>query len=190
MSTFVDIVEDFGFEVFGTLDKRQDGLIGSEYPCWYLTHHIEEEERLIHNEEIQLKRGGVHESQRFEVERRVGEERAKLEAIKEAKPKLSDIQLDKVGEVHRELGGDIASAMPGRETLKSGINFDPHAELIVLSDQVVPVTKIVQRFIILCNGRVKDGMVSRTDAEKAWKIAGRLLEYGKGTNSELLRKAK
>ena len=190
MIDYVGISEYFGFEVYGSLDKRQDGVIGSEYPCWYLQNLSEEDERSVHNQEIQLKRGGFPDSRRIEIDQEVARDRAKLDAIKESKPKLSDVQIDKVGEVHRELGKDITSAMPARETLKSGINFDPHEESLVLSDQVIPVTKIVQRFVILCNGRVKDQMVSRTDAEKAWKIAGRLLEHGKGTNSEVLRKAK
>lgn len=190
VSTFAEIVEEFGFEVFGVLDKKQDGIIGSEFPCWYLDNHIEEEERLIHNEEVQLARGGVHAAQRFDVEQRVRTERARLDAIKEARPKLTAEQVDKLGKVHRELGSDIKAAMPTQQDLDRGYADIAHEEVKRLDSQVVPVTKLAQRFIILCNGFVDNGKVNRIHAEKAWKIAGKILEDGKGTNTEALRRAK
>lgn len=188
--TFAEIVDEFGYEIYGPLDKTKDGTIGSEIPCWYLDKHMEEEERLVHNEEIQLARGGVHASQRFDVEQRVAAERQKLDAIKESKPRLDSHQIDAVANVYRELSSEISKAMPTRKELDSGFSDLAHEEAVRIDTPCVPVTKLAQRFIILCNGRVVDGKVSRLHAEKAWKFAGKLIEDGRGTNTEALRKAK
>jgi hypothetical protein len=196
MLDYAAIVEEFGFEIYGSLDKKQDGTIGSELPCWYMDKHQEEEERLVGNEEVQLQRGGVHPSQRFEVEQRVRAERQRLDAIKESKPVLDARQVDMVAKVYRELSTAISRAMPTRKDLASGFSDIAHEEAVRIDTPCVPVTKETQRFIILCNGAVSfegdgtNGKVSRLHAEKAWKFAGKLIGDSKGTNTEALRKAK
>lgn len=189
ISTYVEIMNEFGFEIFGELDKGQDGSIGSEIPCWYMDKHAEEEERLVHNEEIQLARGGVHPSQQHDVERRVKEYRQRVNAIKESRPKLDGAQTDALAKIHKELSSAISRAMHTKKETTQKYADLPHEEAKRIDSPVIAVSKPVQRFVILCNGRIVDGHISRRDAERAWKFAARLLEDPKGTNTEALRRA-
>lgn len=174
-------------KIFGDVDKTKDGKIKSEYPAWYLETQKEELEESVNHRRSILDQDLVPPSERNIQKQRLAQEEKRLNEINEATPKLSGPELDEVTKVRKDMGTQIKDAMYSRSDMDRG-TADAHEEARRISTPVIEIkSKAQAEFLESCGvklgGRTK---VSRREAEKAWKIAGKLL--GEPTNTETLRK--
>ena len=107
------------------------------------------------------------------------------EAMEKAMPKMDDKTKDKLFKVHKELGAKIADAMFTRSDMKKGL-ADAHEEARRMDTPVIKIGSDMSDIARACNVNPIDGMVSRNQAEKIWKISSRFL--GENSNIESLRR--
>jgi hypothetical protein len=174
-------------KIFGDVDRTKEGKIKSEYPAWYLNTHKEELEESVKHRRYMLENDLVDSSEKNIQKKRLEQESKRLAEIEASAPKLSGAELDEVSRVHKEMGGQIKEAMYTRSDMERG-TADAHEEARRISTPVIEVKNKAQaEFLESCgiklDGRTK---VTRREAEKAWKISGKLV--GEASNTETLRK--
>lgn len=174
-------------KIFGDVDKTKEGKVKSEYPAWYFDTHKEELEESIKHRKYMLDNDLVDSSEKNIQRKRLEQEEKRLGEINASMPKLSGTEIDDVTKVRKEMSPQIADSMYRRSDMERG-TADAHEEARRISTPVIEIKNKVQaEFLEACgiklDGRTK---VSRDEAVKAWKIAGKLL--GEPTNVEILRK--
>lgn len=165
----------------------QDGMkkVASEYPAWYYTTMMEDLKEDIRREEYSLESGGVPADRVPQIRDKVKRLRQKLEGIEASVPKLTEADESKLLKVRKELGKEIAGRMFTRSQMQKGL-ADTHTEARQMVEQSITITPEAAEVAALCNITPRDGKISRTQAEKVWKITGRY--FGEISNSEVLRK--
>lgn len=175
-----------GVEFYGSIDKNKHGNIGSEAPAWYFKQHKENLENDISAQKNRLERGEVPENSKPEAIAELARMRKKLDSINESQPKINGNQKDAIAKVGSELGTKISEAMFTRSDMMKGL-ADAHEEARRMAD---PCIKLSHDEIVLAKKAgcrvTNDGMVSRTDGERTWKMIQRSL--GENSNSERLRR--
>jgi hypothetical protein len=84
------------------------------------------------------------------------------------------------------MGMKISDAMFKRSEMERGV-ADAHEEARRMSEPVLKLEDKELIFVRACEGKIEaNGKVSRTTAERCWKIISRLL--GENSNTEVLRK--
>lgn len=164
-------MEDFTF--FGSADRNKDGKVGSEYPAWTMLPHIEEMEESIHSKKVQIDSGAIPVTEIAHAQDNLKREEERLGEILNSKPKVSDIQKDKIAKEYKSLGGKISKLMFSRDEEARGI-ASAHEEYRRTSR---PCVKVDPEIAAACNVKVNaDSMVDRNQASKIWKIAGKFLD--------------
>ena len=106
-----------------------------------------------------------------------------MDKISSSRPKLKGKDKDDIAKGYKELGGQIAESMFTLSDMKRG-TASAHEEA---RRMVKPIISVDPKLAASCGVNTKDGMVSRNDASKIYKIMGKLI--GDNTNIEVLRKA-
>jgi len=170
---------------FGEVDKK-NGKISSSYPAWYFDRLIENMEEEIGRHEREIKRGVISDEQKDKMHAKVVAMRKKYESIMESKPSKKGVDIDNLAKARKELGKVIAESMFTVSQERQRL-VDPHEEV---RRQKTPIISVKGDLFEICraaNCRIsRDGKVSRDDAERAWKIAGR--DLGEITNVSILKK--
>lgn len=172
-------------EFFGKADRDKDGRIGSTYPAWYFDSKIDTMKESIQRKEQALSRGDVPSDFVYQTREDLKREQGRLEEIESSRPVLNDMQADSLGKNYKELSTNIKESMFTREEMQRGF-ADAHEEA---RRMVKPCIKVDPELARRCGvTNVVNGMVSRNDADKMFKIAGKVL--GEETNVERLRSLK
>lgn len=173
-------------KIFGEVDKDRDGNVKSDYPAWYFETHQEDLEESVKDKERKLEADLIPESEKGIMKSRLKQEKERLDKIRASKPELKETEKDDVGKASKELGSQIASAFFTRSDMMKG-TADAHEEARRISSPVIEVKSDKQAELIkACGIKIKDGRITRGEAEKVWKISRRLL--GESANTEILRK--
>lgn len=173
-------------EFFGKVDRNKDGKIASEVPSWYLTQNKDELVRNIEYTEGALRREEIPQEEKPITIARLDQMKRKLGDINESHPKFEGNQQDAIAKVSDGLGKKIKDAMYSRSDMMRGV-ADAHEEARRMADPCIKLSGDEYVLAQKAGCRVsKDGMVSRTDAERTWKLARRAL--GENSNTETLRK--
>ena len=192
--TIVEQFEDtFGFRLYPEVDIRaSDGSVINDLPSWYSEYLTAEEELEVGKMRSDLDNNQIHPAQINRVRQEVREREAKIEAVKNGKPDLTDKQTDGVKKIYDELGTDIKRALFTYSDMQRG-TAPAHEEASRMLDKVVKIShRPAALWVKATCGDAKveerDGSFwsSRTSMVKGWKLAGKLL--GKPTNEETLRK--
>lgn len=171
---------------FSEVDLSDKGKIASEYPAWYNRQMIDELKEELQVAEYGVKMGYVPQTQIASKLANIKKLKDKLAAIEESIPKMDDKSFDSMAKVRKELGKDITSMMFTRSQMERGL-ADSHEEARRMVTPSIKLTPEASEFAKACNVPISsDGKVSRTGAEKIWKIASRYL--GEMSNTENLRK--
>lgn len=178
---------------FSTIDRKRgeaDGIITSEYPAWMHDYQIEELKEEISSTERNIARyrkEGIFDSEQiFRQTKELDRKRAKLKLINESKPVLRAKDLDLIARSYKNLGNEIRQGLFTKSEMHLG-SADPHEEADRMTNPIIDVNKCLSVDLAeSLNIKVENGKISRTGAEKAWKILGHLL--GEPTNTETLRK--
>jgi len=159
--------------------------ISSEYPIWYNRQMLDELSEDIRMAEFDIKSGRVKDSQLGQAKDKLSKMRDRMSEIDNSMPKLDAKEIDKIAKVRKELGKSISSKMYSRSDMKKGL-ADSHEEARRMISPSIDLPPEALEIAKMCNVNTKDGKISRTEAEKIWKITGRYLD--EGSNTESLRK--
>ena len=169
---------------FGEVDLNKKGMKASEYPAWYFDRLIEDMEREVSRKEKALLAGTVRSDMVEKIRGEVKREKARLSDIVNSKPKLTDLQRDKIATEYKNLSKEIGDSMFTRSDMMLGL-ASPHEEARRMSR---PCIKINPEIAASLGMRTHNGQVSRNNAERAYKIIGKRLDAN--TMVEALRRDK
>ncbi len=180
-------------QFFGEVDKNKnqpDKGFGGEYPGWYFDGPrgqlatLKEEIRGL---EKQNEIGAITKAQMLENEGEIEEKQKKYDTIVKSRPKLSGVNKDKVAGWCDELGEKIADAMYTYKAENRG-TASPQDEANRMTYPCVDVPKELAKVCGIQDIPAGGGpiRVTRTQAEKMWKISRKAL--GEQSNVETLRK--
>lgn len=181
-------------ELFGAVDRnRVSKAIQSEYPAWYFETHIAEMKEGIERKKRELERGIVPQSEVPYMKASLEKEEIRLQEINDSKPKVTEKEKDNFAKARRHLAKEIRDSMFTRTDMLKGL-ASPHEEAIRMVDPIIKISKEVADLAESCgvdlnkscNGKKRNGNISRNEASRIFKIIGKFL--GEPTNVETLRK--
>lgn len=173
-------------KLFGDTDINKHGRRGSEMPSWYFRAQKEELENNISVTKGSLARGEVREDMKPQIIADLKRMEEKLDKINADHPVLKGGNQDAVKKVSDSLGSKIAEAMYTRSDMMRGV-ADAHEEARRMSEPCIELRGDEMVLAKKSGCRISnEGKVSRTDAERVWKIARRAL--GEQSNTEVLRR--
>ena len=174
-------------KLFGKIDRTEKDKIKSEYPSWYFPQHKEELVESIRHNQSMLEMDLIPASEIPITKANLEKAKEKLEEIEESEPRFTDAEKDAMVKLRKGLGSKISDSMFRRSEMEKGI-ADAHEEARRISEPVMKVDSQEEADLYgSCGINIRDGKVTRNDAERAWKIISRGL--GEISNSESLRKA-
>lgn len=173
-------------KIYGDVDRMKDGKIRSHFPAWYYEQQIEDLKESIRHREYQLDNDLIASTERNIQRERLKQEKDKLDKIEFSRVKLTPIEKDEMGKFQKEMGTKIKNQMFSRSEMEKG-TADAHEEARRMIEPIIEIKgEFDAKLAEECGVKVKDGKISRKDAEKMWKIASRAL--GEPSNTETLRK--
>ena len=180
-------MDEYGFLVFPEVDRREDGTIGSQYPCWYHQNQLENDLEDLHDSERQLASGAVPSNRRMQFNADIVQQRTRLAKIKDSIPRPDGPQKDKIAKLHKELQTLIRENMPPEDDMLTG-DADAHMEARLMTTPMIGASNDAIRWLLACGTNpetiTEDKKVTRNALIKGWKIAARILDLN--TNSKAL----
>lgn len=178
-----------GIQMFGPADHNTRGERSSEYPGWYFKEQIDELQESVTSLERNLKLGLIPESEREVQQARLRQDKERLSSIMESIPKMSEVEKVRLQKFRSDMGKRISEAMFTYSDMQRG-TADAHEEARRMSEPCVSVKDENGDMATIVKACGVDhispkGLITRTDAERAWKIISGYL--GENTNTETLR---
>lgn len=174
------------YQIFGQVDLNKSGKVSSTYPSWYFDHFREGLQEEIKRDQYMLEHDLVPKSELGVARERLKQKKDKLLSLENAIPEISGKTKDAIYGFRNELGDKIKESKFSRSDMQKGI-ADAHEEARRMASPCIELRGNALDFARKCNVKVDDrGMVSRTGAEKVWKIASRII--GEPSNTEILRR--
>lgn len=181
------IIPKRDMKIFGSVDRDSKGKITSEFPAWYFDQQKEELERGIAQDEMALSQEAIPYPAKAKFREKLAQRKERLEKINEETPKLSGREEDAMLKMREEMGQSIGEAHFTRTQREKGL-ADAHEEVRRMTEPVIKIKSEREAdFIKNCGIKIKDGKITRNEAEKVYKIASKLL--GQPTDIEYLRRA-
>lgn len=181
----VEAVKDDGVKFFSEVDLNSKGKVSGVYPGWYYDQLKDELKEQINFEQYQLDNNLIPKSEINLMSEELNQKKKRLRDIEASMPKLKGLEKDKFAKVRDELGEKISESMFSRTDMKKGFAY-AHEEARRMSEPCINLTPDMLELADKCNVRITGKKVSRTHAEKIWKIVSKTL--GEQTNTEHLRK--
>jgi high-affinity K+ transport system ATPase subunit B len=177
---------DSGIEFFGEVDLNKKGELASFMPAWSYRQLIEDMKEQIDSKKRAIDSGMLDAEVKVRTVQEHKQLKDRYESIISSKPKIDPDRLTKVA---ASLGEKISEAMFTNDQMKKGL-ADAHEEARRMSQPCIRLTddEAVMAQAARIKG-VKSGqsyMVSRTQAEKLWKLSRKAL--GELANTNELRK--
>lgn len=169
-------------EFFGAVDKTRDGKISSVMPGWFFDVHLEKLEESISRKKRQIDRGQIPHDNIFMIKNDIKREEDKIKTILASKPKLTGKIKDTVYQEYRSIEQQLIEAMPSHRENQMGF-VNPRDEMM---KDTTPGIKISSEMAASIGVTPVGGKISRKQASKFYKIAGKLL--GENTNLEKIRR--
>jgi hypothetical protein len=172
---------------FGDIDRegnRPDGDIRNPLPAWYYDNHIKELEESIAKRERQIKLGALPPESVLMMKDEIRKDREILVGITNSKLKLTDVRRNRLWDLYKYLSGALSDLLPTRTDMMKGL-VNPHEELAKMKEPCINIEKY-KGLMKAMNIKFYKNKISRDDASRAWKIAGKYL--GEPTNTETLRR--
>jgi hypothetical protein len=174
-------------KIFGSVDRDSKGKIISEFPAWYFDQQKDELERGIAQDELALDQEAIPYPAKAKFREKLSQRKERLGKIEEETPKLRGSEKDAIFKMREEMGGSIGDAHFTRSQREKGL-ADAHEEVRRMTEPIIRVTSEHQAgFIKDCGITIRDGKITRNEAEKVYKIASKMLEQP--TDIEYLRRA-
>ena len=179
--------KDFNF--FAETDKNKAGELSSQFPAWYFDVHISELKESIASKKRALRDNRIPTEAIHDNKIELANMEDQLTAIEKSQPTLSDKEKDFLMKTYRAIRIKIQDTMFTRTDMLRG-TADAHEEAKRMVNPIIELDKEQVGLAKSCGGKIYEvrgkSMVSRNDASKIYKIAGKLL--GEPTNVEALRR--
>jgi hypothetical protein len=181
------IIPKSDMKIFGSVDRDSKGKITSEYPAWYFDQQKDELERGIAQDEAALNQEAIPYPAKAKFREKLAQRKERLSKINEETPRLKGSEEDAINKMRQEMGESIGEAHFTFSQREKGL-ADPHEEVRRMTEPVIKVTSERQAdFIKECGIKIKDGKITRNEAEKVFKIASKMLDQP--TDIEYSRRA-
>jgi hypothetical protein len=181
------IIPKRDMKIFGSVDRDSKGKITSEFPAWYFDQQKDELERGIAQDEAALDQEAIPYPAKAKFREKLSQRKERLSKINEETPKLKGSEEDSMMKIRGELGESIGEAHFTRSQREKGL-ADAHEEVRRMTEPVIKVKNEHQaEFIKNCGINIRDGKITRNEAEKVYKIASKMLDQP--TDIEYLRRA-
>lgn len=181
-----EVTKEEKFKIYGDVDRTKEGKLKSDYPSWMFPQQKEELEESVRHKEYQLDNDLIPPTEKNFAREGLQREKKRLDEINESTPRFSDVERDQICKVWKSLGKKIGELMFRRSDMEKGL-ADAHQEAKRISEPCVVLDELEISFIRSCEiGISSNAKVSRGGAEKAWKIAARILD--ENSNTEILRR--
>jgi len=174
-------------QFFSEVDMNKKGQPSSGYPAWYFDPQIDELKVSIQQREHALEGDLVPKSEVGIQKTRLEEEKKRLHDILGGVPKLSAAEKDELAKAHKSIGTKIAEGLFTYSDMERG-TADAHEEARRMSEPCIKLHDNEMDLAMACGVKPYESMVSRTQAERMWKISSKYL--GENVNVETLRKMK
>lgn len=174
-------------QFFGAVDRKgrqKDGMIASSMPAWYFDTRIEDLQGRIDQRESQIKRGGVTPSELPIAQKMLEKDKLRMLEIQNSKPKVGPGDKDELAKMYDHFAKEIGASMPSRTEMRKGL-VSAHEEARRMKNPIISVDafgKVLSNMGIRPHGK----KISRDEASKVFKLAGKLLQ--RDTNTEYLRR--
>ena len=161
---------------FGEVDlNKKTGLPASDYPAWYHDIQIQELKEDIRGIEKAIDLDLYKGKDLMRMREQLSTKRNRLGDIEGSRPSISDVDRDKIAKARKALGNKIAASMFTSSEMMKG-TADAHVEA---ERMVIPCIKLDNEYehslAKSCGMHMVDGKVSRNNAERIWKITGKVL---------------
>jgi len=178
------------FKPFGPIDTNKHGKRASEYPGWYFNEQVDELKETIASSERTLRSGAISDESKELLMERLRADKERLTSILDSLPKVSEADRTRLLKFRADMGSRIAEAMFTYSDMQRG-TADAHEEAKRMSEPCISIkdeTGDIAAIVKACGVEhvSPKGQITRTDAERAWKIISGYLE--ENTNTETLRK--
>lgn len=188
MKETTEVKEAVGVKFFGKIDINRKGAIASEIPAWSMTAQLDDLREGLARKKRSIERGEIPLDGIPQLREEIRVEEEKLIKIEDSRPHLNDTQENEVNRVRKSIAKKISPTMFTRTEMRQGL-ADPQDEA---KKMVQPIIKLDKGEIAMCEANEipvsKDGMVSRNQASKLYKLTQRY--FGESGNIEYLRKDK
>lgn len=177
-----------GIQFFGAVDrvgKREDGRIASEYPAFYFPSHRREMEEEVDKLRRSIELNLIPASEVPYSKAQLKRSEKRLDEIKNSVPKFTPAQKDELGNLYMDLQKQVSDSMFSRTDMKKGL-VDVHEEARRMTEPIINVDKKHATFFRNHGITPVKGKITRNQAAKIYKIAGRVLDAN--TNVERLRR--
>ncbi len=180
------IIPKRDMKIFGSVDRDSKGKITSEFPAWYFDQQKDELERGIAQDEMALDQEAIPYPAKAKFREKLSQRKERLSKINEETPKLKGSEEDSMIKMRGELGESIGEAHFTRSQREKGL-ADAHEEVRRMTEPVIKVKNEHQaEFIKNCGINIRNGKITRNEAEKVYKIASKMLDQP--TDIEYLRR--
>jgi len=173
--------------IFGPADRDRDGNILSTYPAFYTRTQLEDLQESVASKRRALENDWVPEGAVLSHKEMLRKEEAKLASIEGSIPVLNESDRERLNASYKWLSAQIKPLLFSRsEMQKSDLG---HEEARRMTTPCIKVENDEQAAILKACGVDRfhgNGLITREQATKAWKIIGRLID--KPSNVEYLRK--
>lgn len=166
------------YEYFSDFDK------GSSIPAWALPRPTEVLESEVDRIKGMLKRKEIPNDEIPHAQADYEQRAKRLDQIKNSKPKLTGLQIDKLRKKRDNLANEITRSKFTRLEMEKGL-VDAHDEATRMSEPCIDVDKEEARRMGI---KTVNGKVSRSVAEAMWKMECSLLgDTPSNPDTEILR---
>lgn len=179
-----------GITFFGEVDRKKEivgdkvvSRITSTFPAWYLDRNIQEMENEINMREGMLSRGETPPEEVPYAKEEIAKLTKRRNEIVGSKPRIEGKDKDDMVKAWKETGDNIREAMFTYDQMERG-TADAHKEAERMSTPCVKLPSTLAKLTGIELDR--KGLVTRTEAERAWKIGAKFLD--ESTNVEELRR--
>jgi hypothetical protein len=181
-------------KIFGDVDKTKEGKTKSEFPSWYFETQKEDLEESVRHKKSMLEQDLVPASERNIMRERLKQESTRLDQIEASTPRFTEKEIDDIsklvntrtGATTGTLSAKIAESMFTKSDMDRGTT-DAHEEARRISRPCIKLDEKELDFAKACEIPIStDGKVTRSGAEKMWKIGRRII--GETSNTEVLRR--
>jgi hypothetical protein len=181
----MEVLEKKDFQIFGSVDLNEKGVVKSAYPSWYFDHLRDELQNEVDRLENDIKFDRIPRSELHLMRERLKQKQEKLLNLDSSAVELRGKQKDRVDAIRKEIGEKISEALFSRDDMKKGV-ADAREEMNRMTSPCIELKGDALKAAMACNVKHVKGKVSRDGAAKVWKILSKAL--GERSNIETLRR--
>ena len=176
---------DYEIKWFTEVDYNDKGKLANDLPAYYFDERIKELREDIRSMDEALDLGVYSGTRKRDAIKQLEDKKKRYGQIIGGRPKLNDVNRDKVGRSLKEFGKEITASLYSESDMWTQ-KADPHREADRMVNPCIKITDdIVGSFVRQKGMNVVDGKISRNDASLAYKTMAKVL--GESTNIEDLR---